>query len=196
MPPDYGVPLSKPRSIALITLCILAAGSMRAHCEEVVKTTICQVIADPPAFNHKLIELSGYASEGMEQFSLSTRGCHVPKDNLTGIWLEYGGRLKSGAKYCCGVSTARTRPNDLVIDGMTTAVIEDDNFRAFDAQVYPTGTAKVTLVGRFFAGTRQDSAPGLGMHLWGGYGHFGMFTLLVIQQVVSVSVPPKTPITR
>jgi hypothetical protein len=125
----------------------------------------------------------------MEQFALSTQGCRVTKDNMTGIWLEYGGRRQSGAKYCCGKSTDRTRANDLVVDGVTTILIEGDKFRAFDARVFPTGTVRARLVGRFFAGTRQDAPHGLGLHLWGGYGHFGMYTLLVIQRVVSVEAP-------
>jgi hypothetical protein len=115
---------------------------------------------------------------------------------MTGIWLEYGGRRKSGSKYCCGISTDRTRASDLVVDGITTSLIEDDNFRAFDASVYPTGAAKVRIVGRFFSGTRQDGPRGLGLPLWGGYGHFGMYTLLVIQRVVSVEARGKVTVPR
>jgi hypothetical protein len=59
------------------------------------------------------------------------------------------------------------------------------------ALVYPAGEAKARLVGRFFAGTRRDSPNGLGWYLWGGYGHFGMCTLLVVQQVVSVEARQK-----
>ena len=132
----------------------------------------------------------------MERFALSTEDCHLTKGNMTGVWLEYGGRRKSGAKYCCGVSTDRMRASDLVVEGITTSVIEDDEFRAFDALVYPSGKAKARLVGRFFAGTRQDAPNGLGLHLWGGYGHFGTYTLLVIQRVVSVEARDKPGVTR
>jgi hypothetical protein len=175
----------------VIFICCLAVDPIRAHGEEIMKTTVCQIVANPPAFDHKLIELTVYASEEMEHFALSTQGCRVTKDNMTGIWLEYGGRRKSGAKYCCGVSTDRTRANDLVVDGITTTLTDDDNFRAFDASVYPAGAAEARIVGRFFSGTRQDAPHGLGLHLWGGYGHFGMYTLLVIQRVVSVKARGK-----
>jgi hypothetical protein len=62
---DAGALFWMSRLIALIVLCLLALQPVRAHGEEIVKTTICQVIASPPAFDHKLIELSGYASEAI-----------------------------------------------------------------------------------------------------------------------------------
>lgn len=172
-------------------LYLLALCPTAARCEEIVKTTVCEVVANPPAFDHRLIELTGYASEEMEHFALSTESCRFTKDNMTRIWLDYGGRRKSGAKYCCGASTERTRESDLVVEGVRTSLVDDDKFQAFDAHVYPTGAVKATLIGRYFAGTRQDGPHGLGLPLWGGYGHFGMFTLLVIQQVVSVEVHNK-----
>jgi hypothetical protein len=177
----------------------LALNPIGAHSEEIVQTTVCQVVANPPAFDHRLIELTGEASEGFENFSLSNKVCRRRKNNLTSIWLEYGGRRKSGAKYCCGVSTDRTRMSSLVIDGVITSLVDDENFRAFDARVYPVGEARARIIGRFFAGQRQDAPAGTGAFLWGGYGHFGMSTLLVIQRIVSIepgarSTPhPKIP---
>lgn len=174
-----------------VTACCLFGGATSAQCEEIVKTDVCQVVANPSAFDHKLVELTGYASEGMEEFVLSTRGCRKTKDNMTGIWLEYGGRRKSGTKYCCGATTDRRRASDLVVEGIRTSLVDDANLEAFDALVYPVGEAKVRLVGRYFAGRRQDGPGGLGLPLWGGYGHFGMFSLLVIQRVVCVEARKK-----
>lgn len=169
-----------------IALYCLALCPMEAHCEEILKTTVCEVLDNPPAFNHKLIELTGVVAEGMENFSLTSPGCPTDKNNWSGIWLEYGGRRRSGAKYCCGVTMERTRAHDLVIEGIRTTLVNDRKFRAFDARVYPLGEVKVRLIGRYFAGTRDDSPAHPGVYLWGGYGHFGMATLLVIQQVVTV----------
>jgi hypothetical protein len=124
----------------------------------------------------------------MENFSLSTRSCHQGKGNFTGIWLEYGGRVRSGAKFCCGVSMERVRSEDLVIEGIATSIVEDDLFRSFDKQVHPNGHARATFIGRYFAGQRNDrrllNDPN--SYLWGGFGHMGMYSLLVIQQVVWV----------
>ena len=175
-----------------IALYCLALYPAEAHCEEIVKTTVCEVLANPPAFDHKLIELTGDAAEGMENFSLTNQDCRIDKDNWTSIWLEYGGRRRSGAKYCCGVTMERTRVSDLIVEGVRTSLVNDHNFRAFDARVYPSGSVRARLIGRYFAGTRQDSPARPGVHLWGGYGHFGMCTLLVIQRVVSVETHDKT----
>ena len=54
---------------AVVALLCLALDPNVAQCEEIVKTTVCQVVANPPAFDHKLIELTGYASEEMERFA-------------------------------------------------------------------------------------------------------------------------------
>jgi hypothetical protein len=42
----------------------------------------------------------------------------------------------------------------------------------------------VTIVGRFFSGDRHQGPNG--KTWWGDYGHFGLSTLLVIQQVLAV----------
>ena len=69
----------------------------KSHREEIVKTTVCEVPANPTARTHKLIELTGYASEGMENFSLSAKDCQTDENNWTSIWLEYGARCRSPA---------------------------------------------------------------------------------------------------
>ncbi|MGO8974327.1 MAG: hypothetical protein ACLQNV_12490 [Steroidobacteraceae bacterium] len=161
--------------------------SSSAQSEEVVQATVCQIISDPASFDHKLVEIEGTASQGMENFSLSTKPCHQ-KNNFTGIWLEYGGRVRSGAKFCCGVPMERGRPEDLVVDGIATSLIEDDRFRAFDSRIHPNGHVRARLIGRYFAGHRSDrrifNDPD--SYLWGGYGHMGMYSLLVIQQVIRI----------
>ncbi len=166
---------------------VLSAGSS----EEPLLTTVCEIISDPASFDHKLVEVEGVASQGMENFSLSTKSCHQ-KGNFTGIWLEYGGRVRSGAKFCCGVPMERDRAEDLVIEGVTTSIVEDDRFRLFDKQVHPNGQARARLIGRYFAGHRSDrrifNDPD--SYLWGGYGHMGMYSLLVVQQVVWVASSP------
>jgi hypothetical protein len=117
--------------------------------EDIVQTTVCEVTADPAKFNHKLIELTGTATEDMERFSLWDGECHHDKNNYTSIWLEYGGRKRSGAKYCCNQPLDRERTVSLVVEGFATATIDDKAFRAFDARVYPRGSTRARLIGRF-----------------------------------------------
>ncbi len=171
--------------LALLTVwCGAALLAPAARSEEIVKATVCSVIQNPTAFNHKLIEITGEAAERSEYFSLSDEQCFPDMQNITGIWLEYGGRLRSGATYCCKSTAERTSPSDLVIDGITTSLVDDVRFKRFDSSVYPSGEAQVTLVGRFFTGERQQLPRG--KYFWGGYGHLGMYSLLVIQRVIWV----------
>jgi hypothetical protein len=60
--------------------------------------------------------------------------------------------------------------------------MDDKIFRSFDTLVHPNGRAVVTLVGRYFAGERQENKRG--DYFFGNYGHMGMYSLLVIQQVL------------
>jgi hypothetical protein len=142
------------------------------------KVSTCALRADPAIYNHKLIEVRGVVSHGFENFTLSDSRC----EQGSGVWLEYGGRVNSETEYCCGVKTPRA--DALVVEGITTALTEDARFRRFDAQVRARGNVRFRahLIGRFFAGVKQNTPKG---EFWGGYGHFGCCSLLVIQQVVS-----------
>jgi len=177
--------ISSTLALALLVI------SMHARSEEALSTTVCKIIADPPAFNHKLVKLSGTVYQAMEKFSLSVESCGAVKaGNWTGIWVEYGGRVRTGAKYCCGIPMDRDRPTDLEIEGVQTSLVEDDQFRTFDSRVKAKGHANATLIGRYFSGQKNWSRRG-SEYLWGGFGHMGMYSLLVVQEVACVrSAPP------
>jgi hypothetical protein len=168
----------------------LLAVSMHARGEEVLSTTACEIITNPSAFNHKLVKVTGTVYQSMEKFSLSVESCGAEKaGNWTGIWVEYGGRVRTGAKYCCGVPMDRDRPTDLEIEGVQTSLVANDQFRAFDASLQKKGHAKATFVGRYFSGEKQWSHRG-SEYLWGGFGHMGMYSLLVVQEVTCVRSGP------
>ncbi|MFC4763531.1 hypothetical protein [Dyella koreensis] len=155
-----------------------------AHSEQPVRVTVCQLLADPGRYNHALVEVSGDVGHGFEDFTLTSGHCDESSLAM-GVWLEYGGKQASGTMYCCGVQANRTRPEVLVVDGVTTQLRDDAVFRDFDQiiQRRPYAKANATLVGRFFSGEPQQLWKGK----WAGYGHMGMFTLLVIEQVLSVT---------
>jgi hypothetical protein len=164
-----------------VVLLLVGLASL-AFCEEPEKASICQLKADPAAFNHKLIQVTAFVSQGFEDFTLQDPSCGSWPD----IWLEYGGEAASGTMYCCGVTNSRTRPKQLEVENVSVPLIEDENFRKLDSLVQVTGgyaTAHGTIVGRFFSG-KEISYPN-GKH-WGGYGHMGCCSLLVIQQVLAV----------
>lgn len=161
--------------------CICFAAQLR--CEEPQKITVCQLQKDPPAFNHKLVELEAFVSWGFEDFTLFDPACYV----YPTIWLEYGGKEKSDTIFCCGPTSGTSRPEDLVVDGVTVPLVEDDLFRRFNTRIHQKGPGghgpptRARLVGRFFAG-RKETYPS-GESAWGGYGHFGCCTLLAIEQI-------------
>jgi hypothetical protein len=145
------------------------------------KVSMCALQADPAAYNHKVIEIRGVVSHGFEDFTLSDPRC----ERRSGIWLEYGGRVNSETVYCCGVKSGTPRATALVVEGIATRLIDDALFRRFDARVRTRGDVsfRAHLIGRFFAGLKQHTPKG---DFWGGYGHLGCCSLLVIEQVLGV----------
>lgn len=145
-----------------------------------MKVALCALQADPAPYNHKMIDVRAVVSHGLNDFTLSDPGC----ERRSGIWLEYGGRVNSETEYCCGVK-AGPRAADLVVEGITTRLIDNALFRRFDARVRSPGDVsfRAHLIGRFFAGLKQRTPKG---DVWGGYGHLGCCSLLVIQQVLAV----------
>lgn len=146
------------------------------------KVTVCQLREDPAAFNHKLIEVTGFVSHGFEDFGLFDPTC---RSRGSGIWLEYGGTASSNTMYCCGVTPSNTRPKTLVVEKIPVPLLDDEKFRQFDKLLHsPDGSVvRATIAGRFFAGKQTKWPAGT---FWGGYGHMGCCSLFAIQQVVSV----------
>jgi hypothetical protein len=175
--------MTTTRERALYVFAFVLCVAAFATCEEPTKTTLCQVKNDPANYNHMLVEITGFASHAFEDFTLSDPNCPL----WPGVWLEYGGTVSSRTTYCCGISNARNRPQELTVEHIPISLIENQQFRDFDRAIQPplrTGlgdaTVHVTLVGRFFSGRRIEYPNG---HVWGGYGHMGCCSLLAIQQV-------------
>jgi hypothetical protein len=106
---------------------------------------------------------------------------------LAQVWLtkmarcysvEYGGRVRT-----------------FEIEGVQTALVENNQFRAFDLNVQRKGHASATLIGRYFSGEKQWSHRGTEF-LWGGFGHTGMYSLLVVQEVTCVRSGPLHPFNK
>src|SRR5205085_4356783 len=126
-------------------------------CEEPLKVTLCQLKNDRAAYNHKLVELTGFVSHGFEDFTLFDPSCSSWLD----VWLEYGGTQASGTMYCCGVSADRSRPKTLVVENISIPLTVDNQFREFDGMLQrsPDTTLHATIIGRFLSG-RQVKYPG------------------------------------
>ena len=116
---------------------------------------------------------------GFEGFALADSRCPGKS-----VWLEYGGRIGSGTIFAGAPSSARARDQNLVIEGISTSMVYDYEFRKLDSLIRRPNhsvQAPVTLVGRFFSGDPFENTSD-----YGGYGHLGMFSLFMIQRVVAV----------
>lgn len=146
-----------------------------------IKVSYCELKKDLKAYNHKLIEVTAFVSHGFEDFTLLDPSCPSYPD----VWLEYGGTAKSGTKYCCGVTTDRTRPKQLVVENIPVELHADQKFKHFDRMIQraPETVVRATIVGRFFSGRERREGPGG----WrAGYGHMGCCSLLAIEQILRV----------
>jgi hypothetical protein len=167
-------------SVAGIPLALLLF-SPAAFCDEPLQISVCDLKNNPALYIHKLVRITGVVSNGMEDFTLQDPACSQWPDP----WLVYGGTVSSGTKYCCGVSAARSRPKELVVDEIPIPLVVDGMFGRFDGLIHRPRAGlitKATILARFFA--EYQKGPG-DKRPWGGYGHFGVHTLLVIQQVVA-----------
>jgi hypothetical protein len=148
--------------------------------EEAIAVSLCELASDPAAYNHKLIEISGRVSRGFEAFTLSDESC----GNSNAVWLEMGGTKGAEVMYCCNVPVEPERQSPLIVEDIETSIVRDELLTRFDAITKGSGSAQTTIVGRFFAGIEETLPRG---KRWMGYGHMGFFSLLVIEQVLSVS---------
>lgn len=154
--------------------------------ETPIRADVCHIKADPAAFNHKLVEVEGFVTHGYEDFSLNDMQCA----DYPGIWLEYGGTEKSDTIYCCGPTAGSSRPKELVVEGISVPLLENELFQGFNQRIHPpkyeSAMVRATLVGRFFAGRKQTYPNGY--TAWEGFGHFGCCSLLAISEVKAVDL--------
>jgi hypothetical protein len=148
--------------------------------EELMRVDPCTLSNNPAKYNHKLVEVSGYFSHSFENFSLV-----VPCKGDASVWIEYGGLRGSNTMICCDVPAEEQRPKNLEVEGISVPLLNDENFKGFNAIInkeYDT-IIKATVIGRYFSGEPFKGADG--KIRWTGFGHFGMNSLLAIQQVKS-----------
>jgi hypothetical protein len=164
---------------------LFCAGAAVAE-EQPATVTVCQLKSDPAAYNHKLVEVTGFVSHAFEDFTIFDPTC----SSWPAVWLEYGGKAKSGTMYCCGVTADRHRLKEMKVEDIPIPLTDNEQFREFDKLIQPPfrsgrhgAVVHAALVGRFFSG-RQIKYPKA--TLWGGYGHMGCCSLLAIQQIKSV----------
>jgi hypothetical protein len=175
--------------LAKLVIVAVFAVSVPVHAQEPEqpqKVDICTLLADPLAYHHKLVVVTGRVSRGFENFTLRGAAC---SDALP-LWVEYGGPQPAEVVYCCAGDQEHP-PNGkdpLWIDGTQTSLNRDGVFRRFDSmtkRLRRGRTVKATLVGRVFSAGTYTSDSGEEVEV--GYGHFGMHSLFVVQRVLEVA---------
>ena len=162
--------------VVLLTVTISRAG-------EPLQVSVCQLKKDPPAYNHKLVEVTGFVTHAARNFTIYDPTC----PSWPAIWLEYGGSINSGTVACCKSLSDRHRSQPLIIENIPLPLTDNQLFEDFDKAVQPPfragqagAVAHATLIGTFFAGQQMETAT---EHYWGGYGYMGCCSLLAIQEV-------------
>jgi len=143
-----------------------------AHAEAPI--TLCDLAKDPAAYDRKVVEITAFVSHGFEDFTLFDPLCSSDEPR---VWLESGGTFASGTIYCCGLGSKRSRPAPLVVEDVPIPIVLDAKLKQFDKLVHrdPDSVVHATIRGHFFSSGKEPLS---------GFGHFGLFSLLTIEQVV------------
>jgi hypothetical protein len=153
--------------------------------EPVENADMCAVLANPVAYNGKLLRVTGLIARDFETFWIESSGCADSQP----LWIEYGGsRPTDGPIWHEGPEHPGDESAPLVVDGVHTSMEADAAFRKFDSltrKLKRGKRARATIVGWVFAaGTYQDDA---GNTKETGFGPYGMYSLLVIKKIDAVS---------
>ncbi|HEX7295736.1 MAG TPA: hypothetical protein VF251_08300, partial [Pyrinomonadaceae bacterium] len=142
-------------------------------------------------YNQKLVKVTAFLSHGFEDSSFFDSACPSSRFN---IWYDFGGKRSTGTMYCCGVVPSVTRPKDVVVEDIPIPLVVDQNFEILDRLLRRPGggLAHGTFIGRFFSGQKQKNADGADW--WVGYGHMGMSSLFMVQQVLRVDPHDRTDV--
>ena len=146
-----------------------------------VPVTVCDLKNDPAKYNHYTVMLTGFFSRGFEDSSLYDPRCRAQQ----WIWVELGGTRSVNVMYCCGFAPSPYRTRELEVEGIRLPLTEDLTFTKYDNWLASGKNVKATVIGTFFSGKKGVNALGSG---YGGYGHMGIGSLFVVQQVLTSEV--------
>ena len=163
-----------------------------ARADEPVRASVCQLKKDPGAYNHKVIEVTGFVTHAARNFTIYDPTC----PSWPAIWLEYGGSINSGTVYCCKTLNDRRRSQPFNVEGISLPLTDNQTFEDFDRVIQPpfrpgqSGAVEhATLIGTFFAG--QQLTDETGQHYFGGFGYLGCCSMLAIQEVKDPDTQPR-----
>ena len=185
LPPMISGRSIKPAAHLRCLACILIALFIVtiSHAEP-AKVSACQLKKDPAAFNHKLVEVTGFVTHAARNFTIYDPTCPT----WPAIWLEYGGSINSGTVACCKSLADRQRRQPLRTEDLPLPLTDNQLFQDFDRAIQPPfppdqagAVEHATIIGTFFAGRQMQDAAG--QPYWGGFGYLGCCSLLAIQEI-------------
>ena len=154
-----------------------------------VDVSLCNVAKDPKAFDGKSIRVKGTFHVSFEVFTVSEKGCDIEN----GAWVAFGGDVP-GIVTSLANDNVRRSGVDMTVNGTSYGIKKDDNFRRLYALLAARRGEEAmyrvtaTVTGVFLSGDEQKG--GDGKTSFGGYGHLGCCSLLVIQEVGGASSVP------
>jgi hypothetical protein len=121
----------------LLLVCFLLFVPVQTNKTEApVKASVCKLKADPAAYEHKLVEVTGFVmTGGREDFDLFDPACPDDRD-------------------------IKLNDDGATIEGIATRLIDDARFKQFSDLLYRRGNrvAHATIVGHFFA-EKEEQYP-------------------------------------
>jgi hypothetical protein len=151
--------------------------------------SVCDLKTHPNAFDGKTIRVRSSLNVHFEDFTLGSADC----DAQQGIWLAFGGDVP-GIVASTVNDNLRKSGVDLKVNGVSYGITKDEDFHKLYALIAARHGEKAayhvtaTLTGTFFSG-EEIKVPNRESY-FGGYGHLGCCSLLVITQVSNVESIP------
>jgi len=169
---------------------------------QIIDASVCDILANPRAFDGKIVRVKGTVAAGFDEFSLKDAACNQP---INAIWLAYPEDTKGKAGAAAFVQVQLGRNNTSVAANPGRSMVKLDKnkeFKQFDSLLstpYKTGGMCLGCVRYAVTGTlvgRLDGVEesGIGRDSGGkftsanGFGNLNLYRArLVLQGVSDVS---------
>jgi hypothetical protein len=185
--------------LAAMMICVMAAPPLRAQATD---STVCEILANPQAFDGKVVRIKGVVIAGFEEFVIKGTGCN---QTLNAIWLDYpeGTNGKAGPAAFMRLQLGKNHPATVAnVNRAPIKLDKNKDFKDFDNLLSTAAktnaicpgrvkfTVTATLVGRLDGtkdtGLLRDGAGNvIGLS---GFGNLNRYNArLVLQSVSDVS---------